>query len=170
MAFKKVADLSTDTVIQLGGVNKKTGKKNPTQIEGYFLGSKTVSTPKGDAKIHTFQTPKGNIGVWGKTDLNSKLASAPTGSMVRATFDRMVPTKNGDMYRYNVEFDDSNTVEPASYEAASDSDDTSTEEESNFSDTEDEDAEAELAALEAQRIASRKANTAALLANRNKNK
>lgn len=114
MAFKKVTDLSADTTISLGGTNRKTGKKNPDSIEGYYLGSRKVDDKKkkdGFSYIHTFQTSKGNVGVWGKTDLDRKLLTVTPGLMVRATFDRMVPTPNGEMYKYEVAVDDENTTE-----------------------------------------------------------
>lgn len=114
MAFKTVQALDADNVIALGGENRKTGKKNPTQVEGYYLGSRTVESRKskeGKAKIHFLQTSKGNLGVWGKTDLDRKLSSVEVGSMVRATFSGMKPTPNGDMYCYKIEHDPDNVIE-----------------------------------------------------------
>lgn len=114
MGFKEVQDLSADVTISLGGSNKKTGKANPKSIEGYFLGSKSVADNKkksGKSFIYIFQTAKGNVGVWGKTDLDQKMAAVTPGTMVRATYDRMVPTPNGDMYKYKVEVDGDNTID-----------------------------------------------------------
>lgn len=114
MAFKEVLDLSCDTTISLGGMNKKTGKANPTKIEGYYLGKKEVEDRKkksGISYIYAFQTPKGNIGVWGKTDLDRKMLCAPTGAMLRVTQSGIVPTPNGDMYKYKVEVDVDNTID-----------------------------------------------------------
>lgn len=117
MAFKEVNSLDTDNMIALGGFNKKNRSDNPTQVEGYFLGSKEVASPKsktGLSKIHVFQTASGNLGVWGKTDLDRKLGTAPVGAMVRATFTGLqsIPGKN-DMYKYKVEVDTENTIEVA---------------------------------------------------------
>jgi hypothetical protein len=114
MAFKEVADLSCENAIALGGVNKKTGKPNPKQIEGYFIGSRKVDDRKkasGFSYIHVFQTAKGNLGVWGKTDLDRKLEGIAPGTMVRATHTGMMATANGDMYKYKVETDSGNTIE-----------------------------------------------------------
>lgn len=114
MAFRTVTDLSADTTISLGGVNKKTGKKNPNEIEGYYLGSRRIEDRKkksGESFIYVFQTPKGNVGVWGKTDLDRKMGEVLRGQMTRVAFDKMVPTPNGDMYKYKVEIDDENTIE-----------------------------------------------------------
>ncbi len=163
MAYTEVQDLGTDTVIALGGFNKKARKDNPTSIEGYYLGSRSVSSPKsktGLAKIHVFQTPKGNVGVWGKTDLDQKLGAVTPGTMTLAKFDRMVPSKNGEMYRYKVLVDNDNTIEvqAGATEAATETSDYSAEEvsyERDETDTNTQDADdiasaAELARLERQ--------------------
>jgi len=114
MAFKNINDLSTDTTISLGGFNKKLRKDNPTSIEGYFLGSRQIPDTKkksGISYIHVFQTANGNVGVWGKTDMDRKLTSATPGVMTRVSFDKMVATTNGEMYKYIVAVDEENTIE-----------------------------------------------------------
>lgn len=120
MAFKAITDLSADTTISLGGTNRKTGKKNPSSVEGYYLGKRAVKDTKkksGESYIYFFQTSAGNIGVWGKTDIDRKLGAVPLGSMTRVSFDRMVPTPNGEMYKYKVEVDAENTIEVADLSA-----------------------------------------------------
>lgn len=119
MAFKTVTDLSADVTISLGGKDKKTGKLNPTTIEGYYLGKRVIADTKkksGKSYIYIFQTPTGNKGVWGKTDLDNKMLEVTPGTMTRASFLKMVPTKNGDMYRYKVEVDVDNTIEVSAVE------------------------------------------------------
>lgn len=114
MAFQTVSDLSTETAVALGGFNKKTRQENPTTITGYFIGSKEVDSPKsktGKAKLHVFQTAEGNIGVWGKTDLDQKLRGATVGALTRVTFTGMQETKNNPMYKYRVEVDKSDVIE-----------------------------------------------------------
>lgn len=114
MAFKEKTSLDADVTTPIGGVNKKTGKKNPTSVEGYFLGSREVESKKsknGVAKLHFFQTSKGNLGVWGKTDMDRKLDGVAPGAMVRITHTGMQPTPNGEMYKYKVEVDEDNTIE-----------------------------------------------------------
>lgn len=114
MAFKEVNDLSCDVTIALGGTSKKTGKANPTSITGYYLGSRTVEDKKkksGISYIYALQTPKGNVGVWGKTDLDRKMAAVPTGAMIRVTQSGTTPTPNGDMYKFKVEVDQDNTID-----------------------------------------------------------
>jgi hypothetical protein len=113
MAFQKITSLDADTTISLGGFNKKLKKDNPTCIEGYYLGNKTVPDAKkksGVSYIHFFQTPKGNVGVWGKTDMDKKLAQADNGTMIRVTHSGMKTTLNGEMYVYTVEADSDNRI------------------------------------------------------------
>ncbi len=114
MSFKEVISLDCDNAIQLGGTNKKTGKANPTKLEGFYLGSKEVPSKKaktGFSKLHAFQTPKGTIGVWGKTDLDSKLATVTLGFMTRVSYTGMKETKNNPMYVYKVEVDSDSSIE-----------------------------------------------------------
>lgn len=118
MGYQSVTDLDTDKVIALGGINKETKKANPTKIEGYYLGYRLVDGKRGQSKLHVFQTNAGNVGVWGKTNLDSKLATITKGTMVLATFKGMKPTKNGDMYTYDVKFDPDLTIDVSELEAA----------------------------------------------------
>lgn len=162
MAFKEVTDLSADNVISLGGVNKKTGKANPKSIEGYYLGKKQVADSKkksGISYIYIFQTPKGNVGVWGKTDLDRKMSQATPGAMVRATHTGMQATPNGEMYKYKVEVDADNTIE-----VSAESEDTVVQDDGAEDDVEavgsDEEDDQELLAMAA---AARKAKVDALL-------
>lgn len=114
MGFKEVTSLDADTTVAIGGSNRKTGKKNPTSAEGYYLGTRMVDSPKsksGKAAIHFLQTSKGNLGVWGKTDMDKKFSQITPGVMVRVSFDKMVSTPNGDMYKYKLEVDKENTID-----------------------------------------------------------
>lgn len=114
MAFQEIASLDADVTIALGGRNKKTNKDNPKSVEGYYLGSKEVRSPKsktGFASIHILQTAKGNVGVWGKTDMDRKIKSVTPGTMIRVTHTGMQATPNGEMYKYSVEQDTDNTID-----------------------------------------------------------
>jgi hypothetical protein len=114
MAFKEVTDLNADNTVAIGGMNRKTGKKNPSSIEGYYLGSRKVESKKaktGFAYIHVLQTAKGNVGVWGKTDLDRKILAVSPGTMIKAEHVGMVATPNGEMYKYKVFQDADNTIE-----------------------------------------------------------
>lgn len=137
MAFKEVQSLQSEVTIALGGMNKKTGKPNPKNIEGYYLGSKEVASIKsksGKANIYFFQTAKGNIGVWGKTDLDRKMLSVTPGAMTRITQTGMKPSKSGEMYDYKVEMDDENKLDLGVPTAeGAESEELSSEEEVEFS-------------------------------------
>lgn len=182
MAFKEIASLDADNVTPLGGLNRKTGKANPKSKEGYYLGNRKVESKKsktGFALIHYFQTPKGTEGVWGKTDMDRKLASVTPGTMIRVSFDKMQATPNGEMYKYKVEVDSENTIEVATgssgsadnYSSASNDDEdggTSSYSAANEEEDEENNYEAEEAVQAAAlNAAERKAKVQALL---NKNK
>jgi hypothetical protein len=114
MGFQEVQDLDCDVTTALGGRNKQTGKANPTRVEGYFIGSKQTVSKKsktGFAFLHILQTPKGRLGVWGKTDLDRKMAGVTAGTMVRITQSGTVATPNGEMYKFKVEIDRDNTID-----------------------------------------------------------
>lgn len=178
MAFEQVVDLSPDNVIALGGFNKKTKKDNPTTAEGYYLGSRSIVDNKkkdGVSYIHVLKTSKGDLGVWGKTDLDRKLLGTKPGVMVRLSFDRMVPTPNGEMYKYKVEVDKANQIEVANLAAGSSSagaqesdyDDSQENNDGSGYDTdEDEQDNQQTAALAA---AERQAKVQTLLRNKGKN-
>jgi hypothetical protein len=122
MGFQEVVSLDCDKAIQLGGSDKKTRKPNPTSIEGYYVGSKQIPSAKnksGFTKLHVFQTGNGSVGVWGKTDLDTKLAGVASGTMTRVTYTGMKPTKNNPMYVYKVEVDSDNTIDTSALEASS---------------------------------------------------
>jgi hypothetical protein len=111
MGFKTVQGLDAEVTVALGKMNKETGKPYPKSAEGYYLGSRTVENKKGDSKLHFLQTEEGNLGVWGTTDLDRKLSQVTVGTMTRITSTGTKETKNGDMYTYRVEQDDSNTID-----------------------------------------------------------
>lgn len=114
MAYKDKLDLQTDKTIALGGKNKE-GKPNPTQIEGYYLGAKSVDGDFGPAKLHIFQTEAGNVGVWGKSRLNTLLTGELKGQMVEATFTGLGVAQKGKKppYLYKVRYDEDNRIDIA---------------------------------------------------------
>lgn len=173
MGFKEVQSLDAEVTTALGGKNKKTGKSNPTKAEGYYLGSRKVESKKsksGFAYIHFLQTPNGNLGIWGKTDLDRKLTAVTPGTMVRVTQSGMTSTPNGDMYKFKVELDSDNTIEVTA-QASDDTSSSESEETSEDDDTytdynasaEDEEATQEVAQAAALSAAQRKAKVEALL-------
>lgn len=114
MAFREVADLDCSETVAIGGKNKETGKPNPKSIEGYFIGTKKTETKLGECSLHILQTQKGNVGVWGKTNLNQKMTAVKPGQMIRISFVGLVETKFNPMFKYKVEVDPENTIDVAS--------------------------------------------------------
>jgi hypothetical protein len=141
MAFKQIQDLDADITVSLGGINKKTGKKNPTKVEGYYIGNRTVESKKdkkGFAYIYFFQTQNGMLGVWGKTDLDRKMKQVKPGTMTLVSQSGTVTTPNGDMYKFTVAVDSDNTIEVADHSASAEP--TSAPEETSYA-SQDDDAE-----------------------------
>lgn len=175
MGYKQVNDLSADLTISLGGRNKKTGKNNPTQVEGYYLGSRSVADNKkksGISYIYFFKTKTGNIGVWGKTDIDRKMGSVTPGVMTRVTHTGMVDTPNGEMYKYSVEFDEDNTIEVVGSESVEEEAVSSVEEREDELGSEELEAlgdEEELSLAAVTAAAERANKVKALLGNRKKN-
>lgn len=174
MAYKQLTDLNADVTVSLGGTNRKTGKKNPGQVEGYYLGKREIADTKkksGVSYIYFFQTAEGNIGVWGKTDLDNKLGQASIGHMTLVKFEKMVETPKGEMYRYSVAQDADNTIEVAApAEASSSNDDSNYGDDVEAGDDED-DTSTLVAAAAANRSAEeRRAKVQALLNSKGKTK
>ena len=117
MAFKPLPTLDSDVTIALGGVNRKDNKPNPTSVTGFYLGAKEVPSAMsstGKCFVHIFQTETGNVGVWGKTNLDRALATAPKGMLLRATYtglQKNPPKGRSPAYLYSVEADDSQTID-----------------------------------------------------------
>lgn len=111
MAFKEQLDTSSASCISLGGFNRATKSDNPVQVEGYYLGSKTVTNKLGDSKLHFLKTSEGLIGVWGKTDLDRRFGDVIAGQMVRVLYTGTRPTPRGkDMYVYKILVDADNVL------------------------------------------------------------
>lgn len=164
MAFTQVTSLDADVTISLGKKDKTTGKPYPNQAEGYYLGNRKVNTKLGETTLHFLQTPKGNLGVWGGTDMNKKLAQVQPGTMVRITAAGKRPTPRGDMNVFTVESDTDNTITVnISAAAAEDYSDTGTNETSGYSSDETEDENSDVAQSQALAAAERKAKLDAIL-------
>lgn len=119
MAYEKVVDLGTDNVTALGGTDNKTGKPNPSKMEGYYLGSREVATSTGQSRIHVFQTPKGNQGLWGTKKLNDNLTPKVVGHMVLVEYKGKVKINGGKtQHTYNIFHDRDNKIEVVGSESA----------------------------------------------------
>lgn len=114
MAYETKASLNADVTVVLGGKDKKTGKTNPTSIEGYFLGNRiTPDKGLGEGVLHIFQTENGNVGVWGKTSSKALLTDNHVGQMCLLSFTGMSTPKPGRQaaYQYKLQFDKGNTID-----------------------------------------------------------
>lgn len=113
MGYEK---LTKNNAIRLGGVNKQTGKINPTEFEGYFVRTREIGPNKFNSSktdyIHDFVDATGNeASVWGATDLNSLLRSARTGRMTKISLGGKQDVGKGNpMQLYNVFQDADNTI------------------------------------------------------------
>lgn len=167
--FKEVQDLSPDVTTAIGGINGKTGKKNPSSLEGYYLGKRVVEDSKkrtGKAYIYVFQTDKGSVGVWSKTDLDRKMNAAVVGAMTRITCTGTTPTSKGDMYKYKVELDTDNSIEVTGAETGDQENSFDSEqhsEGSTFQESEDDSGDTDNAGALELAAAERKAKVQALL-------
>lgn len=149
--FKEVASLDAEVTVALGKKNKQTGKPYPKSAEGYYLGNRKVESKRGESNLHFLQTEDGNLGVWGTTDLDRKLAQVDAGSMIRITSTGTKPTPNGEMYTYRVEVDATNTINVSGLasESYSSNDDEGSEDNSDLEDSGDGDYEEQPVALAA---------------------
>jgi hypothetical protein len=111
MSLEEVVSLEADVTYSLGKLNKKTGKVDPKTVEGYYLGFRKVENRLGESQIHFFKTEKGNVAIWGSTDLNRKLQSVKLGNMTKAEFVGMKETPKGDMRSFKVYQDRTNFIE-----------------------------------------------------------
>lgn len=119
--FEEVSSLDCEVAITLGGTDKKTGKANATELEGYYLGAKQVPSAyakSGTSPLHIFLTPNGNVGVWGKSRLNKKLATVTPGQYAAVEFTGMKTLKGfPPLYDYKVGVRKGDVIDVASVQA-----------------------------------------------------
>jgi len=85
MAYEQ---LNETQVISLGGVSQKTGKKNPTELEGYYLGSElrpNKFNPDKPKNFYKFQTASGEVGIYASAGLDKIMQGARVGLMTKVT-------------------------------------------------------------------------------------
>lgn len=114
--FEDILDLGTTLgAVQLGGRDKKTGKAYPASAQGHYLGSRNIPSrfsKTGFSKLHVLQTPEGSLGVFGKTDLDPKMAVVEPGTLVKITFSGTVPTNKGNpMAKFRVQVDKGDVID-----------------------------------------------------------
>lgn len=96
----------------------KNGVNNPTEFEGRYLAtvrekSAFSKAPDGCTNKHVFQTPEGNVGVWGRGYLDTEMKKATVGMMIRIVFDGMAKALPGKApgYKFDVRGDKNNVVD-----------------------------------------------------------
>lgn len=133
MSYKKKIELESDKAINLGGDG------NPTKIEGYYLGAKTIQGGAyGPSVLHIFQTKTGNVGVWARGNLNRLLESHHAGQMCLVEFTGMrQPSKKGQRpsYQHTLSYDDTNTIDMGSIAGSSGSTSQASDEEEGYGTT-----------------------------------
>lgn len=112
MGYEDLADV---VGVTLGGLNKTTGRANPTQLEGYFLRREERLSKKYN-KLQSFwiyQTKAREVGLYGSGGLDSEMKKAVVGRMtlVTATGELKDTGKGNPMKVFNVKQDKTNTIE-----------------------------------------------------------
>lgn len=112
MGYELLGDVKTVT---LGGVNKTTGKKNPTELEGYYLrveGRPNKFNKDKPQNFYVFQTKEGEVGLYGKAGLDREMKKAVAGRMTKViNTGKTVDTGMGNpMIVFQVMQDRSNTI------------------------------------------------------------
>lgn len=116
MAYEILDDIQT---VVLGGVDKKTGKKNPTQLEGYFLRVETRPNrynPNKPQNFYIFQTSTGQVGIYGKAGIDREMKKATLGVMtlVKDTGQVLDTGKGNPMKVFQISQDKANVLDAAS--------------------------------------------------------
>jgi hypothetical protein len=106
MARKKVIDLNADSTFKF----EKPGQ----ELEGYYIGSKTVNSGMGPSKLHVLQTAEGSVGAWGSAQLDAKLAQIQAenpGAKVFIKYTKKIKVPKGMMKVFEVEYDDEDRID-----------------------------------------------------------
>lgn len=122
MGYEKLSDVQT---VILGGVDKKTGKRNPTELEGYFLRVEQRPNKFNTDKpqnYYVFQTQNGEEGVFGKAGLDREMKKASPNAMTKVvhTGTTRDTGKGNPMVVFDVFQDKSNIIEQAYAQASVD--------------------------------------------------
>ncbi len=145
MALKAVPNFSSNIEVKIGGVDKKTGKPNPTSVKGYYLSTSVNPNGKyGVSKSHFLQTPRGVELIWGKKNMDKQIEQyAKPGMMIEINYTGMRDTPKGAMHTFELKVDEDDTIDvvlPRTNSAQADTANGGTDEEDNY---ENDDAEEE---------------------------
>ncbi len=95
-----------------GGAESFTGESAIKKVEGLYRGHVvhhgTYNNKPTESKIHTFDNGGEIVRVYGKGQLDKKLASVPNGTWVRATHEGL----EGEYHQFKVEIDRSRSETP----------------------------------------------------------
>lgn len=83
MAYEEIGEIQT---VVLGGVDKKSRKTNPTELEGHFVAVEqrpNKFNPQKPQNYYIFQTPVGLRGVFGKAGIDRVMKGALLGAMIK---------------------------------------------------------------------------------------
>lgn len=100
MARKKVVSLDCDRMVEF--------TEKGQFCEGYYLGSKPITTKLGPSTVHVFRGEGGNFGAYGSYMLDDLLRNVPVGFMTYVTYGGKVniPNSGKTKHVYDVDFDD----------------------------------------------------------------
>lgn len=130
-------ELEKTRSVQLGGVNKTTGKKNPTELEGYYVGVEKLPNkfnPGQPKNFYKFLTAAGEVGIFASAGLDYVLKGATPGLMTKvvSTGETLDTGKGNPMKVFKAYQDKTNSVGDtvaASTESLSSGEDTGSEDE-----------------------------------------
>lgn len=113
MAYQELSDVTT---VKLGGVNKQTGERNPTQIEGYYVRKETRPNKFNKEKpqnLYILQTQSGEVGIYGSAGVDREMKKATLGRMTKiVSTGQVLDTGNGNpMKVFKVYQDRTNSIE-----------------------------------------------------------
>lgn len=116
MAYEVLDDV---TSVKLGGTDKKTGKKNPTQLEGYYLRKETRPNkfnPEKPQNFYVFMTSSGQIGTYSTAGIDREMKKATIGVMtlLKDTGEVLDTGKGNPMRVFQVAQDKSNVLDAES--------------------------------------------------------
>lgn len=120
MAYEILDDVKSVT---LGGVDKKTNKKNPTQVEGYYLRVESRPNrfnPDKPQNFYVFQTAEGQVGVYGKAGIDREMKKATLGVMtlIKDTGQVLDTGKGNPMKVFQIAQDKANVLDADSLAAS----------------------------------------------------
>jgi len=123
MSYQELGEVE---VVVLGGMNKSTGKKNPTELEGYLQRVEkrpNKFNPDKPQNFYVFLTEHGEKGIYAKAGINRVLRNAVYGAMTKlvATDELLDTGKGNPMKVFKAYQDKTNTIDVSASAQVSDS-------------------------------------------------